>query len=42
MSQTASADDTEYPPFTKVLNMTIIMRVLFTLLKHMELIPSGF
>lgn len=41
MSQTAAADDSACPPLTKAMSMTIT-RVLFTLLKQMELFPSGF
>lgn len=42
MSQTAAANDSACPPLTNAVSMTIITRVLFTLLKQMELVPSGF
>lgn len=42
MSQNAAADDSACPPLTKAVGMTIITRVLFTLLQQMELFPSGF
>lgn len=42
MSETAAADDSARTPLNKAVSMTIITRVLFTLLKQMELFPSGF
>lgn len=42
MSQTAATDDSACPPLTKAVSMTIITRLLFTLLTQTELFPSGF
>lgn len=42
MSQNAAADDSACPPLTKAANMTIITRVLLTLLQPMKLFPFGF